>query len=215
MKRESRSCTLVSLVCLVLTGCSTGYTKSGDQWTYIVINEAVGRKVLKINADVATFRILEDPEYACDKNHVYKSGTILEGFDGASFEFFGGNQYARDKNHIYFKDSIVVGADRNTFRVLGYPYARDAKNIYCGCLRMNVVRPENFRVLEEGDVGQTSWFYSTKDLVQYLGKEFSDHQVLYKAKGEDDRYRIAIGWSGTATDGVWIYEGPKRSRRAR
>jgi hypothetical protein len=177
-----------------------------------------------MDADVATFRVLEDPDYARDKRHVYKAGYVLKDFDGASFEFLegndfslGGNYYARDKNHVYFDDSIVVGADPDTFRVLGYPYGRDARHIYCGCLRMNVARPENFRAIKarETDGISTSYFYSTEELVEKLGKEFADHEVLYKAKGKDDRYRIAIAWTGMATDNVWVYEGPKRSRQIR
>ncbi|WP_165251315.1 DKNYY domain-containing protein [Paludisphaera soli] len=203
----------LALACAASSGCGTGYTKSGGEWSYVILNESVGREVRKVDADVATFRVLEDPKYARDKNHVYRSGLVLEGFDGGSFEFLPGCNYARDRNHVYYRDSIVVDADRDTFRVLGFPYGRDAKNVYCGSLRMNVERPADFRVLQEGDPFGTSYFDSTDDLVLRLGEEFSGRRVEYEAKGGDDRYRIAATCSGAATDGVWIFDGPKRSRR--
>ncbi|WP_165069861.1 DKNYY domain-containing protein [Paludisphaera rhizosphaerae] len=207
---------ILILACLVAAGCTTGYVKSGGEWTYVTINESIGREVRKVDADVATFRVLAAPGYACDKAHVYKAGVVLEGFDGATFEFLKGDRYARDKNHIYFDDSIVQDADRDTFQVLGRQYARDARNVYDGSLRMNVAHPDAFHVLDEGSVDERnglSYFYSTDDLVNRLGSEFADHQVLYEAKGQDDRYRIVIPSAGTATDGEWLYEGPKRSRR--
>lgn len=214
MKPKPSRLTFAAIVACALTGCSTGYKKSGGGWTYIVINEAVGREVRKIDADVETFRVLADPDYARDKNHVYKYGFALEGIDGASFEFLEGNNYARDANHIYYRDCIVLDADRDSFRVLEFPYSRDDENIYCGSLRMNVDNPNHFKVLDSKDTG-TSYFYSTDDLVKRLGDEFADHRVLYDEKTKDMRFRIASSRSGTATDGVWFYEGPKRTRRVK
>jgi len=214
MKTNTRALIAASLLVLMATGCSTGYTKVDGEWTYIVINEAVGREVRKINADNATFHVLDDPDYATDKDHVYKCGVVLDGMDGSTFEFFGGNNYARDSKHIYYRDSVVLGADSATFRVLDFPYARDADNVYCGSLRMNVEDPNQFKVLESEDTG-TSYFYSTDDLVKRLGDEFKEHEVPYDPKIRDMRYRIASSESGVATDGVWLFEGPKRKTRVR
>lgn len=198
-------------------GCSSGYTESGGTWSYIALN-GNGREVRKIDADVATFQVLSDPAYAKDKNHVYKYGNTLEGFDGATFEFLTGNDYSRDAHHVYYRDSIVLDADATTFRVLGFPYGRDANHIYCGSLRMNVENPDEFKVIESHETGtfntgETDYFYSTKDLVRSFGPEFADHTVKYDDTAPDMRYRIASSFSGHATDGVWLYEGPKRSRR--
>src|SRR5687767_959255 len=103
---------------LLSVGCSTGYTKSNGKWTYIVINQAVGREVREIDADVATFKVHPNPAYASDKNHVYKSGFVLEGFDGATYRQFPNSDFAIDANGVYWHDAIVLGADRDSFRVL-------------------------------------------------------------------------------------------------
>lgn len=214
MKTSTPALIAATLLALTTTGCNTGYTKIDGEWTYIVINEAVGREVRKINADNGTFHILDDPDYAADKNHVYKYGVVLDGMDGSTFEFYGGNNYARDSKHIYYRDSVVLDADLATFRVLDFPYARDAHNVYCGSLRMNVDDPNQFKVLKSEDTG-TTYFYSTEDLVRRLGDEFEDHEVLYDPKVKDMRYCIASSESGVATDGVWVFEGPKRKTRVR
>lgn len=62
MKWISQSLALLGLCITVSAGCSTGYTKSGGTWSYIVLNEAVGREVRKIDADAKTFHVLADPQ---------------------------------------------------------------------------------------------------------------------------------------------------------
>lgn len=199
---------------LLLAGCGrTGYFKSDGDWHY-GFRAGSGYETRSLNADLETFRILGNSGYACDRNHVYKYGIVLNGMDGASYELLEGNNYARDRNYIYYRDSIVLNADRNSFRVLEFPYSRDDKNIYCGSLRMNVDNPDDFKVLESKDTG-TSFFYSTHDLVERLGDEFADHLVLYDAEEKNMRFRVASSKSGTATDGVWLYAGPRRVHRVR
>ncbi len=134
---------LLVVVSLLSAGCNTGYTKSNGKWTYIIINEAVGREVRAIDADVTTFKVHPNPAYASDKNHVYRYGLVLEGFDGATYRQLPDGEYSIDANGVYWWDSLIEAADPNSFRVLKGPYSRDDKHVFCGTLRMNVEDPIN------------------------------------------------------------------------
>ncbi len=205
---------LPGFVSLLLCGCGTGYVKSGNNWTYVVVNEAVGREVHKINADAATFRVLENPVFACDKNHVYKFGYVVPGLDGATFKFLDGKNYSQDASHIYFEESIISDADPASFEILAYPYSRDAKHVYCGSLRMNVALPKDFRVLSsEGVAVASGVFYATEELVERLGEEFENHRIKYDPQKKDMRFVVIVPSAGAATDGVWNYKCAMRTRR--
>ncbi|MFO0940952.1 MAG: DKNYY domain-containing protein [Pirellulales bacterium] len=209
---QLKSMLLIAILCT--TGCGkTGYFKSDGSW-HFGFYSGDGYETRKTHADNESFRILTDPDYACDNTHFFKHGYIIDGVDGATFQLLEGNRFARDANHVYFDcQYIVLGVDRNSFQPLHYPYARDKNGIYCATLRMNVEKPEEFKVLEIGDRG-IECFYSTDDLVLRLGKEFAMSEVLYDPKSKDTRYCAVSTQSGKATDGVFIYEGPKRIRRA-
>lgn len=211
MKTLSRIVSLlIPIICSV--GCDTGYTKSDGKWTYVVVNGAVGREVLEIDADVETFEVLSDPEYAKDKDRVFRCGRVLEGADGATYRRLGEHGFAIDAKHAYYRDSIIAGADVDSFRLLTFPYARDDTHVYCGSLRMVVESVENFKVLSQGDTYRTSYFHSTEDLTRHFGEEYAQHEVKWDPQERDYRYVITSSFSGTATDGVWRYEGPKRTQ---
>lgn len=210
VRRTARAA--IASVLLLLAGCSTGYTKVDGQWSYIAMR-SFDREVRKMDVDEATFEVLADPDYARDKNHVFRYGFVLEGFDGASYRMLEDTSYAVDARHVYFRDSVIVGADIATFRVIGFPYSRDAMHVFCGALRMNVEDPGSFKVLS-ADRGRTSYCYSTDDLVRRFGDEFADVEVLYDPDAKDMKFCVALS-PGSATDGIWFYAGPKRLRRAR
>lgn len=190
-------------------GCSTGYTKMDGKWCYVVINESVGREVREMNADESTFEVLADPEYARDKNHAYRFGRVLEDIDGSSYHLLSDTRYAADRNGVYYKDHKIPGADPKTFEIIGHPYSRDQENVYCGNLEMNVAQPENFKqtVGEPGTMEITSFYYSSEDLARNFGDSFKDAAV--------DNDNPAVISPGRGTDGTWIYDGPKRTRRVK
>ncbi|QDV79691.1 DKNYY domain-containing protein [Botrimarina mediterranea] len=196
---------------LLVTGCDSGYQKINGKWNYVVINAAVGRQVHPINADVGTFEVLSDPSYAKDSKNVYVNGRPFVEADASTFELRGRDGFAIDKHHAYFLQRIISGADLGSFRLLTFPYARDDEHIYCGSLRIPVESVEDFQVLKKGDVGYASFYYSTDDLVQRIGKEYSQHVVEADPDNFHDTRIIAASESGVATDGVWMYEGPKRN----
>ncbi len=58
MKNAALRLSFIAMTTVMLIGCGSGYTKSGGQWTFININEAVGREVRKMDADIPTVRVL-------------------------------------------------------------------------------------------------------------------------------------------------------------
>lgn len=190
-------------------GCTTGYTEIDGEWCYVRINEAVGREVRELHADEATFEVLADPEYARDKNHVWRHGLMLDGMDGGSYHLLSDTRYAVDRNGVYYKDYMIPGADPKTFEIIGHPYSRDRESVYCGNLEMNVARPETFKRTagNPGSVQSTSYYWSRENLARRFGDKFKNAPV-----GNDTPIVIS---PGHGTDGVWTYNGPERVGRAK
>jgi len=164
------------------------------------------------DADSATFRSLEIQGYGADKDHVIHNRRVLKDSDAASFRFLK-DKFTLDKNQAYFDGCVIVEADPDTFEVLKYPYARDSKNIFCCCLRMNVESPEDFKVLKP-DVGGSGMHFvrAKEDLTRAYGDDFSDRPVLFEENQKSEQYIIKVEKIGRATDGKWIYSGPKRKQ---
>ncbi len=140
----------IPLLCVFFAACSTGYQKENGAWVWVDYNENVGKKITWIpGADAASFRVLDNENFAADHQQVYLQGNPIPGADPASFEVLHKMGYARDKNHAYLDRERVLFADPATFQVLDFPYARDARRVFCGTLPMPDIEPaevEAFRV---------------------------------------------------------------------
>lgn len=199
---------LTGFALLTASGCTTGYTEIDGEWCFVVINEAVGREVRKMDADKATFEILDVEGYARDKNHVYRSGLVVEGLDGATFEFVSGEQYYKDKDAVYLYGKTIPDADPATFKIISTPYCRDAASVYCGNLKMNVEHPQNFTTRPGHDAVKDTrlkYYFKKQDLVADLGQEFQNVAV--------DHDHPVIVSRGLGTDGEWNYDGAQRTER--
>lgn len=137
-------------ILLIFSGCNTGYRKVDGKWSYVTWDEGHGSRANPLEADDKTFEVLDNKEYAKDKNNVYYKGRPIVGADAGTFVLLKAGRYAKDKNHVYLLDTIVVNADPNSFAELEYPYAKDKKSIYCGTLPMNVAHIEEFEVIQPG-----------------------------------------------------------------
>jgi len=139
-----------------------------------------------LGADEETFKVLNNREYAKDKNNAYYEGRIIAGADGGTFDLLKGGPYAKDKNHVYLLDTIVINADPNSFTRIEYPYAKDKKGIYCGTLPMNVDNIEEFEVIQSGH-GYISedkdFFIKANQEYSYL-KDFPVDGVIYSFGGK-------------------------------
>ena len=200
----------IPLLISIFAGCGSGYKKIDGKWAW-VRNDASEYKVHKMDVDQETFRVLKSKDYAVDKNHVYHGAGELEGVDPNSYEQFDGTAYAKDKNNAYFGNSIIVEADPATFKILDYPYARDAQHIFIGCLRMNVDSPDDFRVSKyTGSRRDITLLRSRTEVVKMFGDEFEGCTVLYDDQKRDERYAVQVPGPGYATDGKWTYIGPRK-----
>lgn len=171
--RVYRSRLVLSLFCvaLIFSGCNTGYRKVDGKWSYVTWDEGNGHRTRPLGVDNATFEVLDNREYAKDKNNVYYQGSPIFGADAGSFVLLKGGPYAyaKDKNHVFLIDTIVVNADPSSFTTIKYPYARDNKGIYCGTLPMNVKNIAEFEVVKPGK----GYISSTKDVFIRFNKEYS------------------------------------------
>lgn len=67
-------------------------------------------------ADVATFSIFSDDDFAKDSTRVYVDCRTLRGVDSKTFEVLGGG-YAKGAAHVYYYHQPILGADLKTFTV--------------------------------------------------------------------------------------------------
>lgn len=71
---------VLAFLFLLLCGCQAGYLKENGNWVYVTYDEAVGRRVVNLNADNDTFSILKNKKYAKDKNVVFYEGDGESGY---------------------------------------------------------------------------------------------------------------------------------------
>jgi hypothetical protein len=182
----SRLVPCIFCVVLIFSGCSTGYRKVDGKWSWVTWDEGHGYRSNPLEADDATFEVLDNKEHARDKSNVYYKGGRIVGADAGTFVLLKGGPYAKDKNHVYLLDTMVINADPNSFTELKYPYTRDKKGIYCGTLPMNVTNVEEFEVIQPG----RGYVRSEKDFFIGLNKEYSYlkdypiNSVIYSLEGK-------------------------------
>ena len=135
--------------------CGEGYEKTDGKWTWVLHSEA-GNHIREINADNTTFEILDYPEYAKDKNHVYWRGVKIKNADPKTFEVITENGYSKDKINVYLDNDIVIFANPNTFKVIEWPYSKDDKRIFNGNLPMQVDNIKEFEITKSGSPKSSS-----------------------------------------------------------
>jgi DKNYY family protein len=170
---------------LIFSGCNTGYKKVGGKWSYVIWDEGHGYRTTPLGADDATFTVLDNKEYAKDKNNVYYKGSRIVRADAGTFVLLKGGPYARDKNHVYLLDTIVINADPNSFTEIEYPYAKDMKGVYCGTLPLNVANVAEFEVVQPGKgyiMDEKNFFIESNKEYSYL-KDYPVDGVIYAFGG--------------------------------
>ncbi len=153
---------------LTLLSCAPGYEKEGEKWVWVSYDEAVGKRITPIDAhDAETFEVLENSEYARDKNSVFFVGQIIKNADPQSFELLE-NGYAKDRDNVFLDTETVIFADPATFVQLEFPYSKDARHVFCGTipLMLDEGDVQEFRVTNEDKL--MSHLKSTSDLSYFL-----------------------------------------------
>jgi hypothetical protein len=138
-----------------LVSCSPGYQKENDNWAWVSYDEAVGKRVTKIDSvDTESFTILADKEYAKDKNHVYLTARIIPGADPNTFEVIAPG-YSRDDQSVFLDYDKIVFANPKTFELIRFPYAKDDSHIFCGTIPLPIEKDEiiDFQITDSDKLG--------------------------------------------------------------
>ena len=171
-------------ISFLLFSCSKGYEKIDEKWTYVSHDEGAGKRVKYLNVDNASFKILENKDFAMDKNHVFLNGKQITNADPKTFHVLS-KGYSADQYNVFLDCETIINADPETFKILEFPYSKDVKKIYCGTLPLMTSDIENFVVITSGSMKTnelTSSFiklnpkYSWIDTLKFSGVIYGDGQ---------------------------------------
>ncbi|WP_180336319.1 DKNYY domain-containing protein [Pontibacter ramchanderi] len=141
----------VVLSSTILFACSPKYKIENGQWAYITFDEAAGKRVRNISADINSFQVLKDKRYGKDRNHVFFEGRIIPKADPKSFQIIqskGYSTYSKDKTNVFLDDAKVVFANPEKFIPFDWPYAKDDRRVFCGTIPIEIKNIEEFIVTE-------------------------------------------------------------------
>jgi hypothetical protein len=121
---------------------------------------------LRLKADRDSFVVLNEL-FARDRESAFYLGGTITGADGATFEALDAGAfqtgpgfwyrqvqgYARDRSNVYHyiltigKPKIVKGVDLESFQVLGFSFAKDARQVYHEGAKIPSADPKTFELL--------------------------------------------------------------------
>lgn len=196
------------------------YVYENGSWNYVSYDEAVGRRLNKINVSKGEFKILKYDNFARDNKSVYYKCEKIEGSDPDTFQIIsdkGRYRYAKDKNNVYVYISNdacifkIINADPNSFEILQFPYSKDKKDAFCGCLPLYVDDVTKFKVIESTGLSTMSTvdsFLGTKSGLIDKSSEYEVNKLEYNRK----RYPFITDWvfyseQGKAKTDKLTYEG--------
>jgi hypothetical protein len=145
---------LIICIITVLMGCETGYTRKLGDWVWVTNDDQHGKRSNIIaEADEATFEVMDNEQFAKDKNNVYYQGKKVNHVKASKVQFLGGSKsyYFKDDKYAYCTSEVILNADPATFEVIEFPYSRDKKDVYCGTVPMMLTNEEmkSFKVTNE------------------------------------------------------------------
>lgn len=141
--------TFILLSLALITSCQEGYKKENDEWVWISYDEAVGKRITKVESvDIKTFRILKNKNYAIDKNYVYYKTQKIKNANPNTFTVLSDNGYSKDDKKVFLDWDEVVNANPKSFELLSFPYSKDDNSVFCGTLPLQISKNEinDFRV---------------------------------------------------------------------
>ncbi len=155
--------TLFLVLCILLSGCSSnklGYVYENGTWNYARLTKfAFGKRYLTpLDVDKDSFNVMEDKDFARDKEHVYYRAAVVENAVPDSFKVISTDspyyRYAIDGEHVFLftddGDGIyqLHNADSDSFEAIRWPYSKDKNDAYCGSLPLFVDDITTFSVTE-------------------------------------------------------------------
>lgn len=148
---------IISATFLLLTfvSCTVGYKNDGKEVTWHTWNEGSGHNSQKVDADPATFEVLND-DYGRDKTHAFYRGNKIAGADGRSFRVLE-KGYAADKFNVYDSGELMKGVDPASFKIHSYELTEDKNDFYDNGKALNVRDKSTFEILKNSSGELTSW----------------------------------------------------------
>ena len=149
---------IITSVFVLLTACNSGYNKQDGKWVWISYNESNGKSVIEIDKhDFETFTVLDNEDYARDKNSVFYIGKTINSADPKTFEVLS-NGYSKDINNVFLDVEKVIFADPKSFEKLKFPYSRDDNHVFCGTLPLKIEKNEvnEFIVVNDNELMSSS-----------------------------------------------------------
>ena len=136
--------------------------------------------------------------YKVDGDSVLYHNKPIAGADASTFDSMDDGEFAKDAHHVYVSGVHIDGADPATFQILEGAYARDETRFYCGSVRMEVRKPDEFEVVEVGSIWSTC--LSKSSFLFDYGDPFAELVI-----SPDSPVVVGQGW---ARDGEVYYYGP-------
>ncbi len=184
---------IVSVFCLFLSGCGTGYQKVDGEFTWVTLDAGNGWQYFPIDADETTFQVLECKDYAKDKENVfYRSRRIIDA-DPMSFRVLTHKQFSRDDNHVFLFGCTIVGADPDSFEILPGLFGKDKNHAFAGTLPIKSADPKTFHSKENSFESYSYCPFTDREyFLERFGMEYADIEVSAE--------RPAIVATGNARD---------------
>ena len=186
---------LILLATIALCSC-TGYVVEHNVVYYKQWNEAVGSFRTKLPADAESFETL-GRGYACDKAHVFRVGSIVDGADPKTFDIID-DAYATDKfRAYYYGTAIELSRPENFERIDGY-YSTDRHDVFYTSKALHVCDAKKFRFVFKEDTDDNYQRWATDGCFYYLSE--------FKIPSDDyTNVRIFKNSAGFAKDKRWVY----------
>lgn len=186
---------VLALLYLLFSGSKTGYINKNGSWYWVTIDEYNGkREHLVLEADFASFEVLNCKQFAKDGNHVFYEGKIIKKAKAPTVKIIGDSKsnYLADDQHVFFRTEIIVNADPATFEVLEFPYSRDKNDVYCGTIPMMLAKEyvSTFKVTNSDPL--MKGMISTIKLSHFL--EFNPRYEWITQSNPDIEYAITGEW---------------------
>jgi len=182
----------------LLSGCTSGYEKIDNQWTYVTYDEGAGKRTRKLEVDPNTFQVISD-EYAKDESFVLYKGRVINNADSKSFKILK-NGYSRDGKNVYLFHYQIINAVPDKFEILEGLFSRDINNIYNGTLPLEIKEISNFKVIEANDKIQ---MISTKEFL----KKYPSYSFI-----DSEKFKVVVYDNSVGKSGEIIYDGPIERR---
>lgn len=134
------------------------------QWNEAVFLQSFSEVV---EADKATFTIIDPCDYAKDKSAVYHDEEKIKNADPETFSFLDDQSYyAKDKDNIFYFGKILDGVNPATFKIIDLydGFSRDDNHIYYHNHLLAGADPTSFEVLKYPNTkGPNDKIYLAKD----------------------------------------------------